>query len=231
MQIVTPTHIWIAAGGLAAACAATGGLITYQFMANPEARPPAKVAITAAAAPAPVNPAAQELPSAHKAEPSKAALPQAQVRATSIPAPPDVVGVPPSPALRTTPLPMPLPPSKTTTPSGTQEPPAAPAALAVAQQPDGASEARSQSTPTPTTQTAQSSPAKSPAFSGLIEQKVTMQQAGIAAIDPGSVRFNSGRIVSIGERFPSGETLLSVDPAAGRVMTNQRAIQLITASE
>jgi hypothetical protein len=58
-----------------------------------------------------------------------------------------------------------------------------------------------------------------------------MQQAGIAAVEPGSVRFNSGRVVSIGERFPSGETLLSVDPAAGRVMTNQRALQLITASD
>ncbi len=58
------------------------------------------------------------------------------------------------------------------------------------------------------------------------ETKVTLQKAGIASIETGSVRFNSGVIVAVGKVFPSGERLLSADPVTGRIVTDQRNINL-----
>ena len=58
------------------------------------------------------------------------------------------------------------------------------------------------------------------------ETKVSLQKAGIASIETGSVRFNSGVIVAVGKVFPSGERLLSADPVTGRIVTDQRNINL-----
>lgn len=56
------------------------------------------------------------------------------------------------------------------------------------------------------------------------EQHVTMAAAGIVALDPASVRFGSGRIVTVGSTFPSGERLLSVDATRGRIVTDKRVL-------
>ena len=53
---------------------------------------------------------------------------------------------------------------------------------------------------------------------------VTLEQAGITGMDSSGVRFKSGRLVSIGTEFPSGEKLLSVSPTDGRIVTDRRVI-------
>lgn len=55
---------------------------------------------------------------------------------------------------------------------------------------------------------------------------VTFEQAGIAGIDTTSVRFRSGRQINVGGEFPSGEKLLSVSPAEGKLVTDRRTILL-----
>jgi hypothetical protein len=55
---------------------------------------------------------------------------------------------------------------------------------------------------------------------------VTFEQAGIVGIDNTSVRFKSGRQISIGGEFPSGEKLLSVNPVEGKFVTDRRTIVL-----
>lgn len=55
---------------------------------------------------------------------------------------------------------------------------------------------------------------------------VSAQQANIAAIQNNGVRFMSGRFVAVGEAFPSGEKLLRVLPAEGRIITDRRTIQI-----
>lgn len=55
---------------------------------------------------------------------------------------------------------------------------------------------------------------------------ITMEQAGISGIDTSSVRFKSGRQVNVGGDFPSGEKLISVNPADGRIVTDRRTIVL-----
>ena len=55
---------------------------------------------------------------------------------------------------------------------------------------------------------------------------ITMEQAGIAGMDTVSVRFKSGRQVNVGGDFPSGEKLISVNPADGRIVTDRRTIIL-----
>lgn len=56
---------------------------------------------------------------------------------------------------------------------------------------------------------------------------VTMEQAGIAGMDTAGVRFKSGRQINVGSEFPTGEKLLSVNPAEGRIVTDRRVITLI----
>ena len=53
---------------------------------------------------------------------------------------------------------------------------------------------------------------------------VTLEQAGITGLDSNGVRFKSGRQVAIGAEFPSGEKLISVNPADGRIVTDRRVI-------
>lgn len=65
-----------------------------------------------------------------------------------------------------------------------------------------------------------------PATPAPAEERVSMAQANIAAIDSGAVRFQSGLVVALGQTFPSGERLLSVSPADGRIVTDRRVIVL-----
>lgn len=58
------------------------------------------------------------------------------------------------------------------------------------------------------------------------EQHIALAQAGIASLGGTEVRFASGRVVTIGEVFPSGEKLLSVDPGRQRIVTDKRTIVL-----
>lgn len=53
-----------------------------------------------------------------------------------------------------------------------------------------------------------------------------MEQAGIAGIDTAGIRFKSGRHVLVGSEFPTGEKLVSVNPAEGRIVTDRRVIIL-----
>lgn len=55
---------------------------------------------------------------------------------------------------------------------------------------------------------------------------ITLEQAGITGIDATGIRFKSGRQVSVGGEFPTGEKLLSVNPADGRIVTDRRVIVL-----
>ncbi|MES2977738.1 MAG: hypothetical protein V4731_04885 [Pseudomonadota bacterium] len=79
------------------------------------------------------------------------------------------------------------------------------------------------------------SPAKAPASTGgaalvppptLAVTSTTFEQSGISGLDPFSVQFTSGRRVSVGGVFPSGERLLSVFPNEGKIVTDQRVINL-----
>jgi hypothetical protein len=49
---------------------------------------------------------------------------------------------------------------------------------------------------------------------------------GIRALAPGMVQLANGERVLIGQRFPSGETLLGVDPGSDEVRTNKRTLLL-----
>lgn len=61
---------------------------------------------------------------------------------------------------------------------------------------------------------------------GEATPSVTLEQAGIAGIDTASVRFKSGRQISVGGEFPSGEKLISVSPGDGKIVTDRRIILL-----
>ena len=75
------------------------------------------------------------------------------------------------------------------------------------------------------------SPAETPPIpQGPQEQYVTMAAAGIEALEPTSVRFASGRIVTVGSTFPSGEKLLFVDASRGRIVTDKRVL-VVSASQ
>lgn len=54
----------------------------------------------------------------------------------------------------------------------------------------------------------------------------TFEQAGIAGMDSSGIHFRSGRRVAIGEPFPSGEKLLSIDPRNARIVTDRRVINI-----
>ena len=86
--------------------------------------------------------------------------------------------------------------------------------------------------PTPAPTPAETSPpsapaaAQAPATKNPAEQHIALAQAGIASLGGAEVRFASGRVVTIGEVFPSGEKLLSVDPGRQRIVTDKRTIVL-----
>lgn len=55
-------------------------------------------------------------------------------------------------------------------------------------------------------------------------ERVTKDEAGVAEIQASGVTFKSGRRVAVGDSFPSGEKLISVDPAIGEIITSKRRI-------
>ncbi|CAN7783749.1 hypothetical protein LJR175_008346 [Variovorax sp. LjRoot175] len=55
-------------------------------------------------------------------------------------------------------------------------------------------------------------------------ERVTKDEAGLAEVQAGSVTFKSGRRVAVGDSFPSGEKLISVDPGIGEIITSKRRI-------
>lgn len=57
-------------------------------------------------------------------------------------------------------------------------------------------------------------------------QRVTKDEAGLSEVEPGGVTFKSGRRVAVGDSFPSGERLVSVDPSIGEIITTKRRIVL-----
>lgn len=59
-------------------------------------------------------------------------------------------------------------------------------------------------------------------------QRVTKDEAGLTDIESGGVTFKSGRRVAVGDSFPSGERLVSVDPTIGEIITSKRRIVLKT---
>ena len=69
-------------------------------------------------------------------------------------------------------------------------------------------------------------PAPVPVIPTTPVMSVTLEQAGIAGLDGSSVRFKSGRQVSVGGEFPSGEKLISVSPQDGKIVTDKRVITL-----
>ncbi|MCX8018467.1 MAG: hypothetical protein N2690_11290, partial [Rhodocyclaceae bacterium] len=69
-------------------------------------------------------------------------------------------------------------------------------------------------------------PSAIPAVAPGAIEVVSAQQANIAALQSNGVRFMSGRFVAVGETFPSGEKLLRVLPAQGRIITDRRTIQI-----
>lgn len=68
--------------------------------------------------------------------------------------------------------------------------------------------------------------APAPASMNGPTERVTKDEAGLADVHAGAVVFKSGRRVSVGEAFPSGERLLSVDPTLGEIVTSRRRIVL-----
>jgi hypothetical protein len=57
--------------------------------------------------------------------------------------------------------------------------------------------------------------------------RISPEQANIEALTGQSVRFRSGRVVERGDLFPSGERLVNVVPAEGKIVTDRRVIILI----
>ncbi|MFZ3116788.1 MAG: hypothetical protein WA159_00560, partial [Variovorax sp.] len=68
--------------------------------------------------------------------------------------------------------------------------------------------------------------APAPASMNGPTERVTKDEEGLADVHAGAVVFKSGRRVSVGEAFPSGERLLSVDPTLGEIVTSRRRIVL-----
>lgn len=55
-------------------------------------------------------------------------------------------------------------------------------------------------------------------------ERVTKEEAGLSEINSGGVTFKSGRRVAVGDSFPSGEKLISIDPRIGEIITSKRRI-------
>ncbi|VTU44042.1 hypothetical protein [Variovorax sp. RA8] len=55
-------------------------------------------------------------------------------------------------------------------------------------------------------------------------ERVTKDEAGLAEVQASGVTFKSGRRVAVGDTFPSGEKLISIDPRIGEIITSKRRI-------
>lgn len=62
-------------------------------------------------------------------------------------------------------------------------------------------------------------------------ERVTKEEAGLSEVHAGGVVFRSGRRVAVGDSFPSGEKLISVDPKIGEIITSKRRIVLKAATQ
>lgn len=58
-------------------------------------------------------------------------------------------------------------------------------------------------------------------------EAVTPKKANIDSITQDRVTFASGTVIRVGEKFPSGEKLIMVDPSTNKIVTDQRQILLI----
>lgn len=149
------------------------------------------------------------------------AAPQPAVVAPMVPPPAQATPVVTPPVVATPPNPQPPKVQTRPAPPAPRQEPPKPVAAPVAKAPERTTPAQAlealklqkQAAATP-------SPAPPPPAT------VTMQQAGIAGIDTASVKFASGRVVTIGGEFPTGEKLISVNPTDGRIVTDRRVIQL-----
>jgi hypothetical protein len=61
-------------------------------------------------------------------------------------------------------------------------------------------------------------------------ERVTKEEAGLSEVQTSGVTFKSGRRVGVGDTFPSGEKLISVDPVLGEIITSKRRIVIKAAS-
>jgi hypothetical protein len=69
-------------------------------------------------------------------------------------------------------------------------------------------------------------PAELAAASAVRLEGVSSERAGVLRIERDGVVLKNGSVVRPGERFPSGEKLLQVDPENARVITNERQMLL-----
>lgn len=56
---------------------------------------------------------------------------------------------------------------------------------------------------------------------------ISSEKANIVKLSQDVIEFKSGRKVRKGEKFPSGEKLLGVDPTSGRIITDQRQLLIL----
>lgn len=58
-------------------------------------------------------------------------------------------------------------------------------------------------------------------------EAVPPAKIGVDSVEAGAVRMLNGSVVGVGQRFPSGERLLSVDPQLREIVTDSRTILLL----
>jgi hypothetical protein len=58
-------------------------------------------------------------------------------------------------------------------------------------------------------------------------EAVSQSQAQVQSLAAGSVTMRNGQIIRVGERFPSGETLIRVDTAMHQIATDRRTVVLM----
>jgi hypothetical protein len=91
--------------------------------------------------------------------------------------------------------------------------------------PAARAQAVNQAQPNVAQNTSTPSPQATPASTRI--EGVTQEKAGISKIWNNAIDFKSGLRVRVGEKFPSGETLVMIDGAAGRIVTDQRQILIL----
>ncbi len=240
LKFKLPNEMLIAAAGLLILGVGLGSLVTGLLMLRPgplkQAAPTSAVA--SKAAPVEISPSSAQAaaaPIATVLQPlDKFATQPKPVAATSpvrtvpplpakAPAKPNTVAAT-SPARTVPPVPAAAPDKSN--PAAAPDKPAE--TVKTALPPSPAPLAAPEPTPQRQSPAAQAEAQTQPIVQPLAEQYVSMAAAGIQALEPTSVRFASGRIVTVGTAFPSGEKLLSVDTARGRIITDKRVLNLNT---
>ncbi|TXI25533.1 MAG: hypothetical protein E6Q67_00665 [Roseateles sp.] len=98
------------------------------------------------------------------------------------------------------------------------------AASSPAEVPPAIAQAAVAASPAPSTPTA--TVAATPPPHGRLEA-VTAAKAQVEALDKGWVRMTSGLTIRVNEKFPSGETLISVDPTKSQIVTDRRVLLIL----